>query len=124
MSVPALAGKLVAPGWETEFGGLLAQLVDLPPAARLAIAQVVRSVLAEGCLEPEEVASAFTLLEAIEVSDATGQQSAARRAQAARHWAAELRDDAQALRAQAAVQRRRSRRIEEARRHTSADANP
>jgi hypothetical protein len=112
MFAPALARKLVAPGWDTEFGVVLAHVADLPAAARHAVAQVVRSVLAEGGLDPTAVTTAVALLEEIEgFTGTTGPQSATQCAEVARHRAAELRGEAHALRAQAAAQHGRSQRM-------------
>ena len=108
MSAPVLTSELVAPGWEAELGRLLVQVPDLPPAARQAVAQVVLSVLAEDVLDPAAAASAVALLDEL--------QPGRQRADAARRHAAALRDEARALTAQAAVQRRRSHRLAQARR--------
>jgi hypothetical protein len=112
MFAPALARKLAAPGWETESGVVVAHVADLPAAARHAVAQVVRSVLAEGGLDPNAVATAVALLE--EIEGFTGTTVPSRRPSArrvARHRAAELRGEAHALRAQAAAQHGRSQRM-------------
>jgi hypothetical protein len=116
MLAPALAAKLVAPGCETEFGRLLVQVADLPPAARGAVADVVLSLVAEGNLEQDAVESALALLDELGELPDTSAPPPRQHAQAARRRAAALRQEARAVVAEAAVQRRRSRRLAQARR--------
>ena len=63
MAAAAIDGASLAPAWEGELGRLREQAAELPPAARRAVAQVLRSLLVEGDLADAEAWSARALLD-------------------------------------------------------------
>ena len=62
MAAVAVSGKLRAPTWENELMGLLSDVPRLIPAARLAVGEVLESLLAEHTLSTGEKRSIQAVL--------------------------------------------------------------
>ena len=62
MPAAAVSGKLRVPTWENELNGLLSDVTRLVPAARLAVGEVLESLLTGHTLSTSETRATKALL--------------------------------------------------------------